>query len=151
MTSTTTSSRAVASSSTPVPSVPPRVATGRLGAAQARWNDYLGTAAADDSSPMLASRSLYEITDLDRDRWTIVGIDASLGDPSDQVVLYAVDRRLKPNIATAGEQIPVTAFHVDSARVEEFLREAFQRVTLRLVSTLAVDRDLLVKKHVVLA
>ena len=51
---------------------------GRLGSAQARWNDYVGTAAADDTTAILDARSLYEIVGLDR--WAIVGIDFSLAD-----------------------------------------------------------------------
>jgi hypothetical protein len=55
--------------------MPARLAAGRggarLGSAQARWNDYVGTAAADDAAAILAIRSLHEVVSLDRDRWTI--------------------------------------------------------------------------------
>jgi hypothetical protein len=63
-----------------------------LGSARVRWNDYVGTAAADDADALLATRSLYEISGVDRDRWTIVGMDFSRGLPLEQVVNYAVDR-----------------------------------------------------------
>ena len=41
---------------------------------------------------LLATRSLYEISDLDRDLWTIVGMDFSRGTASEQVVICAMDR-----------------------------------------------------------
>ena len=44
-----------------------------LGPASARWNDYVGTVAADDADALLNSRSVYELADIDRDRWTILG------------------------------------------------------------------------------
>ena len=65
---------------------------GRLGSAQVRWNDYVGTAAADDADALLNTRSLYEIAGVDRDRWTIAGIDFSMGSSSEHVVVYAIDR-----------------------------------------------------------
>ena len=58
----------------------------RLGSAKARWNDYVGTAAADDADAILDTRSLYEIVELDRDQWAIVGIDFSLEAASHHVV-----------------------------------------------------------------
>ena len=51
----------------------------------------MGTAAADDADAVLATRSLYAIAGLDRERWTIVGLDLALGEASG-VVVYAVDR-----------------------------------------------------------
>lgn len=59
----------------------------RLGSAQVRWNDYVGTAAADAAQALLNTRSLYEVAGLDRDRWTIVGVDFSLGTSPDPLVV----------------------------------------------------------------
>ena len=118
MTSTTNLQGAVGS---PTPTrLSRRLITGQLGAAHARWNDYLGTAAADDSVPLLNSRSLYEIAALDRGRWTIVGIEASLADTSEQVVVYAVDRsKPVPDDEASLQEISVTAFHLGpSTRVD---------------------------------
>ena len=126
-----------------------RLPIGRLEAAHARWNDYLGSAAADDAQAVLDRPSLYEIANLDRERWTIVGIELSLGQPSEQVVIYAVDRSTKPANQEDVEEMAVTAFHLDqSTRVEEFLRAAFNSVNVRLMSTLTVDRYLRVDDHV---
>lgn len=117
----------------------------RLGSAQVRWNDYVGTAAADDAGVVLDSRSLYEIADLDRDRWAIVGIDLSLGGPAEPVVVYAFDRSVAPDVGEDVEEIPVEAFHLAaSTRLDDFLSEAFQRVSVRLVSTMVVGKQLVV-------
>jgi len=148
MTSTTTRIRGDVAS-TPLDTSADRLPTGRLAAAHARWNDYLGSAAADDSGAVLGRRSIYEIASLDRERWTIVGIEISLGDASEQVVLYAVDRMVKPAKSEEVDEMAVTAFHLGAAaQVDEFLREAFDRVNLRLMSTMAVDRYLRVDDHV---
>ena len=127
--------------------------TGRLGTAQTQWNDYRGTAAADDAIALLGSRSLYEIAGLDRSRWTIVGIDASLPATAEHVTVYARDRSAEPHDREdSSEDLGVTAFHLSSSiSVDQFLRDAFQRVSIRLVSTLATDRELRVDNHVELA
>jgi hypothetical protein len=118
----------------------------RLGSAQARWNDYVGTAAADDADAILDARSLYEIVGLDRDRWAISGIDFSLEAASHHVVVYAKDRAAKESMDV--EHLPVTAFHLGtSVRLEEFLREVFKRVSVRLLSTAAGHRELVVAEH----
>lgn len=129
--------------------VPMHGETGRLGSAQAKWNDYIGTAAADDADAILDTRSLYEIVGLDRDRWMIVGIDFSLANSEDHVIAYAVDRA-----STSSEEpwqddhLSVTAFHLGtSVRLHEFLNEVFKRVSVRLLSTSVGDRELVVADH----
>jgi hypothetical protein len=121
---------------------------GRLGSAGVRWNDYVGTAAADDAEALLNTRSLYEIAELDRDRWMIVGIDLSMGSSSDPVVVYAVDRHADQAEAAVVDAVVVTAFHLGaSVRLDEFLREAFRRVSVRLLSSQVSAEDLLVAEH----
>lgn len=126
--------------------------TGVLGSAQARWNDYRGTVAADDAIALLGSRSLYEIAGLDRSRWAIVGIDAGLPAATEHVVVYATDRTAEAEESQqSSEELGVTAFHLSpSTHVDQFLHEAFQRLSIRLVSTLASEHDLRVDTHVVL-
>ena len=121
-----------------------------LGPATTPWNDFQGTAAADDAIALLGSRSLYEIAGLERCRWHIVGIDASLTHAQEHVVVYAVDRATEPGAREVGaDELAVTAFHLSpSTRVDRLLQEAFQRVSLRLVSTAAADRELRVAAHV---
>jgi len=122
---------------------------GRLGTAQARWNDYQGTAAAD-AIALLGSRSLYEIADLDRRRSTILGIDASLPTPPEPVLVHAVDRTIEPDgSARAAGELGVTAFRLSpSTQVDQLLHEAFERVSIRLVFTMATGRALRVDAHV---
>jgi hypothetical protein len=124
----------------------------RLGSAQVRWNDYVGTAAADDADAVLDTRSLYEIAGLDRDRWTIVGIDFTLDDAQEIVVIYAADRDDAGVGSDEAEEMPVTAFHLaPSTQLSAFLREAFKRISVRLLSSVVADKQLLVADRAQLA
>ena len=117
----------------------------RLGSAQARWNDYVGTAAAEDADAVLNSRSLYEIAELDRNRWTIIGMDLSIGETSEPIVLYVVDRAADADDVGGVDEVAVTAVPLGSATtLDDFLREAFKRLSVRLVSRLMVDKRLIV-------
>jgi hypothetical protein len=122
----------------------------QLGSAHVRWNDYLGTSAADDADALLDTRSLYEIVGLDRSRWMIVGIDFSLAASAEQVVVYATDRTsstLRGEPLDEGS-LPVTAFHLGtSVRLDEFLKEVFKRVSVRLLSNVVEQRELVVTEH----
>ena len=114
---------------------------GYLGSAQVRWNDYVGTAAADDADALINTPSLYELASIDREQWTIAAIDLSMGSP-DQVIVYATDRT--QDTAESGA-VAVTAFHLDpSVRLDEFTREAFKRVSIRLLSSAVRGSDLMV-------
>ena len=46
-----------------------------LGPARTNFNDYVGTVAADDAEAVLDRPSLYELAKIDRDRYTVLGID----------------------------------------------------------------------------
>jgi hypothetical protein len=113
-----------------------------LGPASARWNDYVGTAAADDAEVVLDRPSLYELAGIDRGRYTVVGVDLTIWEGTTLVSLYAVDRLahglgdradLEELGADRGE-IPVVEFPMPHQQVEEFLRDAFKRISLRLVA-----------------
>ncbi|HEY5820727.1 MAG TPA: hypothetical protein VIT20_02040 [Propionibacteriaceae bacterium] len=115
----------------------------QLGSAQVRFNDYVGTAAADDADAVLATRSLYEIAGLNRDRWTIVGLDLALGE-SAGVVVYAADR-LHDAEAVEADEVPVTAFRLaPSTQLHAFIAEAFKRVSVRLVMSAVRDKQFVV-------
>jgi hypothetical protein len=124
-----------------------------LGSAQAQWNDYVGTAAADDADAILDTRSLYEIVGLDRNRWKIVGIDFSLAASAEDVSVYATDRTSTSTDEPLDDgSLPVTAFHLGtSVRLDEFLKEVFKRVSVRLLSTTVKHRELVVTEHANLA
>jgi hypothetical protein len=112
-----------------------------LGPADARWNDYVGTAAADDAAVVAGLASLYSIAGVDRDRWTIVGMDLSRWEQTHRVVVYAVDR-LQPE-PEGEEESPLTALRLpDSVRMEDFIASAFQGISIRLMSRLHQGRRL---------
>jgi hypothetical protein len=112
-----------------------------LGPADARWNDYVGTAAADDAPVVVGLASLYSIAGVDRDRWTIVGMDISRWEQTHRVVLYAVDR-LQPE-PQGEEEAPLTSLRLpDSVRMEDFIAKAFQGISIRLMSRLHPGRRL---------
>jgi hypothetical protein len=112
-----------------------------LGPADARWNDYVGTAAADDAPVVAGLASLYSIAGVDRDRWTIVGMDLSRWDQTHRVVVYPVDR-LQPE-PEGEEEPPLAALPLpDSVRMEDFIVKAFQGISIRLMSRLHPGRRL---------
>ena len=112
-----------------------------LGPADARWNDYVGTAAADDAPVAAGLASLYSLAGVDRDRWTIVGMDISRWEQAHRVVVYAVDRQQQE--PEADEESPLTALRLpDSVRIEDFLAKAFQGISIRLMSRLHQGRRL---------
>jgi hypothetical protein len=87
-----------------------------LGPAATRFNDYIGTVAADDAEAIKDRPSLYELAQIDRDRFTIVGIDLKVDGPTTATV-YAIDRIEQAVIRPAeivesgkmGDGIPVNA------------------------------------------
>ena len=122
-----------------------------LGPATAGWSDYVGTAAAEDAPAVLGSPSLYELADVDRDRWTILGIDIAVDDAT-EVTVYAFDRQTHgvvsideiERLGWESGQIPVTAFVVPDAHVEAFVEDAFKRLSIRLVVRPVRDQRLVV-------
>jgi hypothetical protein len=123
-----------------------------LGPAAVRWNDYVGTAAADDADAVLDRPSLYELAGVDRGRYTIVGVDLTIWEETTTASVYAVDRvgeRLETHadIDELGRQrgeIPVVEFPLPSQAVEEFLDDAFKRIALRLVARGVREHQLVV-------
>jgi hypothetical protein len=114
-----------------------------LGAVSVQYDDYLGTAAADDADAMLGSRSLYQMVGLDREQWLIVSVELARSKVSERVSVYAIDRYQYPirGLAELQERpdfaygVPVVAFDLPSSvSVDRFVAEAFQRLSVRLVS-----------------
>jgi hypothetical protein len=74
--------------------------TGRVhGPASTNFNDYLRTVAADDAEAVLNEPSLYELADLDRDRYTVLGVDLRV-EGRITATLYAIDRIEHPGRST---------------------------------------------------
>jgi hypothetical protein len=123
-----------------------------LGPATAGWSDYVGTAAAEDAIATLGSPSLYELAGVDRERWTILGIDIAV-DRTTEVTVYAFDRQSQAVVSVEeierlgweSGQIPVTAFPVDETQVEAFIEDAFKRLSIRLVARAVRDQALVVQ------
>jgi hypothetical protein len=122
-----------------------------LGPARTNFNDYVGTVAADDAEAVVDRPSLYELAQIDRDRYTILAIDLKVDGPVTATV-YAIDRvahgiSLHAAIAELGEslgEIPVVQFNLPEPNVDEFIRHAFRRMTVRLVTEALRDQVLVV-------
>ena len=57
-----------------------------LGPATTRFSDYVETVAADDAEAVMDRPSLYELAQIDRDRYTIVGIELNVDGPTTAAV-----------------------------------------------------------------
>ena len=111
-----------------------------LGPATTNFNDYVGTVAADDAEAVMDRPSLYELAQIDRDRYTIVGIELNVDGPTTAAV-YAFDR-LEHSIARLEEivelglsrgEIPVVRFDIPEMDAGDFISHAFRRISVRLV------------------
>jgi hypothetical protein len=122
-----------------------------LGPATTNFNDYVGTVAADDAEAVLDQPSLYELAQIDRDRYTILAIDLKVDGPV-RATVYAIDRvvhgiTLHAEIADLGQrdgEIPVVRFDLPEPNVDDFIRHAFKRISVRLVLQLLRDHVLVV-------
>ncbi|HEY6812694.1 MAG TPA: hypothetical protein VI074_08385 [Propionibacteriaceae bacterium] len=122
-----------------------------LGPVNTRFNDYVGTVAADDVEAVKDQPSLYEIADIDRDRYTVLAVDLRVDGPVTATV-YAIDR-VEQGIARHAEiaelseslgEIPVVPFDIPEPSVEDLIRHAFRRISVRLVSQHFRDHALVV-------
>ena len=122
-----------------------------LGSAHTRFNDYIGTVAADDAEAVKDQPSLYEIAGIDRDRYTILAVDLRVDGPVTATV-YAIDR-VEQGIARHAEiaelseslgEIPVVPFDIPEPNVEDLIRHAFRRISVRLVTQHFRDHALVV-------
>jgi hypothetical protein len=122
-----------------------------LGPAYTRFNDYVGTVAADDAEAVKGQPSLYELSNIDRDLYTIVALDLRIDGPV-TATIYAVGRIAQGtvpggDVAALGEgdsEISVVPFDLTGPNVEDFIRRAFRRISIRLVAQLFRDQVLAV-------
>jgi hypothetical protein len=124
-----------------------------LGPATTRFSDYVGTVEADDAEAVLDRPSLYELANVDRDRYTIVGMDLVV-DNSTTATVYAFDR-LEHSVVRLDEiielgqrrgEIPVVRFDIPEIDVRDFIRHAFKRISVRFVAQPLRDQVLVVGK-----
>ena len=119
--------------------------------ASTRWNDYVGTVAADDRAAVAGTKSMYELTGLDRDRWIIVGLDIVVTASSPQIVVFAAactdDRNRVEHLLDTDDTLPVTAHTiVDGRQVQSILDEGFGSLAIRLRPR-SLDHPLSVTGH----
>jgi hypothetical protein len=123
-----------------------------LGPARTNFNDYVGTVAADDAEAVLDRPSLYELAQIDRDRYTILGIELKVVDGPTKATVYAFDR-LEHSVARLDEivelglsrgEIPVLRFDIPEMDVGDFIRHAFRLISVRLVKQNLSDQVLMV-------
>jgi hypothetical protein len=122
-----------------------------LGPARTNFNDYVGTVAADDAEAVLDRPSLYELAQIDRERYTILAVDLKVDGPV-RATVYAIDRvkhgiTLHAEIVDLGRrsgEIPVVEFDLPESNVDDFMRHAFKRISVRLVLEALRDHVLVV-------
>jgi hypothetical protein len=122
-----------------------------LGPASTNFNDYVGTVAADDAAAVMDVPSLYELAQIDRDRYNVVAVDLTVDGPTTATV-YVFDRiehaiSLHAEIVELGRsrgEVPVVPFDLPEPSVKEFIRHAFKRISVRLVTQTLPDQVLVV-------
>ena len=122
--------------------------TGRvLGPPRTQLKEYIGPRAPDDANAVIYEPSLYELAELDRDRYTILAVDLRV-DGRTTATVYAMDRVEHPDALTntgRGQShcdVPVVSFDLPEARSKEFIRRAFSRISVRLVTQPLRDHPL---------
>jgi len=108
-----------------------------VGFASTRWNDYVGTVAADDAAVLPGVPSLYELTGLDRSHWIVVGVDLKVTAKVPELVILAAARGPEAakveDLVDASGRLPVTAFSItEPDQVQRFFTEAFGQLSIRL-------------------
>jgi hypothetical protein len=94
------------------------------------FNDYVGPVAADDAEVVQDQSSLYELANIDRDRYTILAFDLRIEGPVTATV-FALDR-LEQGISLI--DMPVVSFEIPEPSVEDLLRHTFKTVSIRFVT-----------------
>jgi hypothetical protein len=122
-----------------------------LGQANTQFNDCVGTVAADDAEATQDHPSLYELAGIDRDRYPILAVDLHIDGPL-TATTYAIDRIEHgitrhaeiDELSETGSEIPVVPFDIPQHDVEDLIRHAFRRISIRLVAQHMSDHILVV-------
>ena len=125
-----------------------------LGPATTRFSDHVETVAADDAEAVMDRPSLYELAQIDRDRYTIVGIELNVDGPTTASV-YAFDRSVR-SVARLEEIVELglsrgsdscrRVRHTRGVDAGELIRHAFRRISVRLVIQDLRDQPLIVSE-----
>jgi hypothetical protein len=94
------------------------------------FNDDVGPVAVDDAEVVQDQPSLYELADIDPNRYTIVAFDLRIEGPVTATV-FAIDRleRAMSLIDTS-----VVSFEIPDPSVEDLIRHAFKTISIRFVT-----------------
>jgi hypothetical protein len=93
------------------------------------FNDYVGPVAADDTEVVKDQPSLYELANIDRDRYTILAFDLRIEGPVTATV-FAIDRLERGRSLV---DTPVVSFDIPEPNVEDIIRRAFKTISIRFV------------------
>jgi hypothetical protein len=94
------------------------------------FNDDVGPVAADDAEVVKDQPSLYELANIDPDRYTILAFDLRIEGPVTATV-FAIDR-LDHGISLI--DTPIVSFDVPEPSVEDLIRHAFKKISIRFVT-----------------
>ncbi len=125
-----------------------------LGPAAVMWNDFVGSAAADDLNGSSGDRNLYELAGIDPQQWMILGIDLVLQGGSEHGRVYAlnrVDNQVDTHedlleLAYHSGELTVDAFEIDAAgSAGHLVRSVFEHVAVRLIARGVSDHRIVVR------
>jgi hypothetical protein len=94
------------------------------------FNDYVGPVAADDTEVVKDQPSLYELANIDRDRYTILAFDLRIEGPVTATV-FAIDRLERGRSLV---DTPVVSFDIPEPNIEDIIRHAFKTISIRFVT-----------------
>lgn len=124
-----------------------------LGPAAVLWNDFVGSAAADEAfSGGARGRGLYEAAGLDPERWVILGVDLVIHGGTEHARVYAFDKSTQQvavhedllDLAFQEGELVVAAFEVDPDATATF-RALFDNIAIRLIARGVSDQRLVVR------
>ena len=121
-----------------------------LGPALVSWNDFVGTADADESG----RTSVYEVAGLDPAVWLILGVDLETTRDTTTLVVYALDQtehgvESHADAVELGHQrgeLPLTAFELPTSD-RRLAADLFERLAVRLVARGFQDQRLTVRSR----
>jgi hypothetical protein len=94
------------------------------------FNDFVGPVAADDAEVVKDQSSLYELANIDRERYTILAFDLRI-EGQVTAIVFAIDR-LQHGVSLI--DIPVASFEIPEPSIEDLIRHAFKTISIRFVT-----------------
>jgi hypothetical protein len=94
------------------------------------FNDNVGPVAADDAEVVKDQPNLYDLANIDPDRYTILAFDLRI-EGRVTATVFAIDR-LEHGISLI--DTPVVSFDIPEPSVEDLIRHAFKTISIRFVT-----------------